>query len=218
MLLRALIVLLVVVNLGVAAWWATRAPPPAPAAPAAPAGVPRLQLLHEMPRPAAPSPVPATPAAPTQCFRFGPYASPAALRRAHARVLPQVLAADSREEASGTASGWRVYMPPLPSRAEAQAIVDRLSAAGIDDLMLVPDGAEANAIALGRYSSESGARRRQAALANAGFTAQVAPLGVDTEGWIHVGAAAGFDPARVAGDIGAATHAPVDCATLDAGG
>lgn len=222
MLLRALIVLLVVVNLGVAAWWATRAPPPAPAAPVAPAGVPRLQLLREVPRPARPAPAPATtpavPAAPAQCFRFGPYATPAALRRAYARVLPQVLSADSREEASGTASGWRVYMPPLPSRAEAQAIVDRLTAAGIDDLMLVPDGAEANAIALGRYSSEAGARRRQATLAAAGFTAQVASLGVATEGWIQVGAAAGFDAARTARDIGAPTHEPVDCATLDAGG
>ena len=151
MLLRALIVLLVVVNLGVAAWWATRAPPPAPAAPATPAGVPRLQLLREAPRPARPAPAPeATPATPTQCFRFGPFATPAALRRAYARVLPQVIRADSREETSGAASGWRVYMPPLPSRAEAQAVVDRLTAAGIDDLMLVPDGAEANGIALGR--------------------------------------------------------------------
>ena len=218
MFLRALIVLLVVVNLGVAAWWATRAPPAAPAAPVAPEGVPRLQLLREAPRPARPAPVVATPAVPARCFRFGPFATPAALRRAYARVLPQVLDADSREEASGAASGWRVYMPPLPSRAEAQAVVDRLTAAGIDDLMLVRDGAEANGIALGRYSSESGARRRQAALAAAGFTAQAAPLGVDTVGWIHVGAAADFDPARVAGDIGAATHAPVDCATPDAGG
>ena len=220
MFLRALIVLLVVVNLGVAAWWATRAPPPMPAPAAQPAGVPRLQLLREAPRPVrvTPTPAVATPVAPAQCHRFGPYASPAALRRAYARVLSQVLRAESREVATGSASGWRVFMPPLASRVEAQAIVDRLTAAGIDDLMLVPDGAEANAIALGRYSSEAGARRRQAALAEAGFTAQVAPLGVDTEGWIHVGAGAGFDAARVAGDIAASSHAPVDCASLDAGG
>ena len=221
MLLRALIVLLVVVNLGVAAWWATRAPPPAPGHPASPVGVPRLQLLREAPRlvrPASSPPAAAAPAATTQCYRFGPYASPAALRRAYARVLPQVASVEARETAGGTASGWRVYMPPLASRAEAQATVDRLTAAGIDDLMLVPGGAEANAIALGRYSSEAGARRRQAALAAAGFSAQVAPLGVDTQGWLHVGAGDGFDAARVARDIAASTHAPVDCAAADAGG
>jgi len=219
MLLRALIVLLVVVNLGVAAWWATRAPPPVPAADIQPAGMPRLQLLREAPRPARRATSPAVvPAVSTQCFRFGPFATPAALRRAHARVLSQVLRADAREEASGIASGWRVYMAPLPSRAAAQAIVDRLTAAGIEDLMLVAEGGEANAIALGRYSSEAGARRRQAALASAGFTAQVGPLGVDTVGWLHVDAGAGFDPARVARDIGAPSHAPVDCAAADAGG
>lgn len=218
MLLRALIVLLVVVNLGVAAWWATRAPPPPPAAASQPAGVPRLQLLSEAPRPAPAPPTVRAVAIATQCFRFGPFATPAALRRAHARVLPQVSRVDAREEASGIASGWRVYMPPQASRVEAQAIVDRLTAAGIDDLMLVPDGGEANAIALGRYSSEAGARRRQAALAAAGFTARVAPLGVDTMGWLHVGAGAGFDPARVARDIGAPSHAPADCAAADAGG
>ena len=111
MFLRALIVLLVVVNLGVAAWWATRAPPPTPAPVAQPAGVPRLQLLREAPRAVrtVTTPADATPAAPTQCHRFGPYASPAALRRAYARVLPQVLRAGSREVATGTASGWRVF-------------------------------------------------------------------------------------------------------------
>ena len=47
MLIRALIVLLVVLNLGAAAWWLTR-PMPEPVAPAdLPAGVARLQLVDE---------------------------------------------------------------------------------------------------------------------------------------------------------------------------
>ena len=48
MLIRAVIVLLLVLNLGVAAWWLSRpAAPDAPQAPPQPAGVPRLQLLGE---------------------------------------------------------------------------------------------------------------------------------------------------------------------------
>ncbi|WP_407352743.1 SPOR domain-containing protein [Luteimonas sp. R10] len=47
MLLRAAIVLLLALNLGVALWWATRSPPAPEAPPAHPAGVPRLQLLSE---------------------------------------------------------------------------------------------------------------------------------------------------------------------------
>jgi len=44
---RALIVLLLVLNVGVAAWWATRPEPPIPADRVQPVGVPRLQLVQE---------------------------------------------------------------------------------------------------------------------------------------------------------------------------
>ena len=226
MILRALIVLLVVINLGVAAWWAARAPaPPAPAA-EAPAGVPRLQLLRESQRAEvrrAPASIATTslPAVvsvdttPTQCFSFGPFPTPAALRRAHERVQALAMQARVREVASGQPSGWRVFAPPLPSRADAQALAGRMTAAGIDDLLVMTEGSEANAIALGRYRNEDAARRRQAALQAAGFTAQVAPLG-DTaaQGWIDVAAGPAFDSARVAQDIAAAQVQRLDCATL----
>lgn len=218
MILRALIVLLVVINLGVAAWWATRAPPAPPRPVEMPAGVPRLQLLHESPRPLAARATPATPAATaTQCVSFGPYPTPAALRRAHARVLPQVLRAQVREVTAGEATGWRVFLPPLPTRAEAQALAERMTTAGIDDLLVMADGDQANGIALGRYRSEDTARRRQQDLQAAGFSVQVAPLGdVATEGWIDVAAGTAFDRARVAQDIAAAQAQPLDCATLAA--
>lgn len=221
MILRALIVLLVVINLGVAAWWGTRAPPAPPSPVETPAGVPRLQLWRESPRPAMPrvaavTPAPAmTPA--TQCFSFGPYPTPAALRRAHERVLPQVQLARVREVATGEASGWRVFMPPLSTRAEAQMLAERMTSAGIEDLLIMSEGSDANGIALGRYRSEDTARRRQADLQTAGFTAQVAPLGdVATRGWIDVAAGHAFDHARVAQDIAAAQIRALDCAALAA--
>lgn len=226
MILRALIVLLVVINIGVAAWWATRAPPPPPRAAEAPAGVPRLQLLHEVPpRAARPAPaasstvaIPgnaATATAATQCFSFGPYPSPAALRRAHERVQARALQAHVREVQAGTPRGWRVFAPPLASRAEAQALADRMTAAGFEDLLVMAEGSDANAIALGRYGSEVAAKRRQATLQAAGFSAQVAPLGGSAvQGWIDVAAGPAFDSARVAQDIAAAQVQPLDCATL----
>lgn len=233
MIQRALLVLLIVINLGVAAWWATRAPPAPTPAVEQPAGVPRLQLLSEAPRRTAPRPAatatataaplvaaPATVAssatAPVamQCFSFGPYPNPAALRRAHARVQAQVVRAQVREVAAA-ATGWRVFLPPLPSRAEAQAMVERMRAAGLDDLLVIVDGSEANAIALGRYRGEDAARRRQAALQKAGFTVQIAPLGaVATQGWIDVATGSDFDSARVAQDIAAAQARKIDCATV----
>ena len=229
MIQRALLVLLIVINLGVAAWWATRAPAAPPPAAAQPAGVPRLQLLSEAPR--RPAPRPAATVAPvsdapvtaasaattdtaTQCFSFGPFPSPAALRRAHARVQTQAVRTQVREVA-GAATGWRVFMPPMPTRAEAQATVERMRAAGLEDLMVIAEGSEANAIALGRYRGEDAAKRRQAALQKAGFTAQIAPLGaIATQGWVDVAAGAGFDSARVAQDIAAAQTQKIDCATV----
>ena len=218
MILRALIVLLVVINLGIAAWWATRAPAPPSPVTEAPAGVPRLQLLREAPRPPAPRAAAVTPplagAEPTQCFSFGPYPTPAALRRAHARVQPEVSLARVREVA-GRASGWRVFIPPMPTRIEAQAQVEKMRAAGIEDLLVMSEGSDANGIALGRYRSEEAAKRRQAGLQAAGFTAQLAPLGDPAaQGWLDVGAGAEFDSARVAQDIAAAQVQRLDCAML----
>ena len=88
--LRALIVLLAVLNLGVAAWWLFR-PDAAPvAAETAPSGIARLQLLSERPTkpsqatPPAPEDTSATartepPIVPERCFRFGPFADADAL-------------------------------------------------------------------------------------------------------------------------------------------
>ncbi|MBN6152337.1 SPOR domain-containing protein [Xanthomonas sp. AmX2] len=66
MLVRALLVVLIILNLGVALWWATQpqaAPVPAPPSP--PPGVATLQLLDAGPAPAASAPAkPALPAVP----------------------------------------------------------------------------------------------------------------------------------------------------------
>lgn len=224
MMYRALLVLLVVVNAGVAAWWMLRTPPPREERIELPAGVPRLQLLQELPaneRPRAAAkrapagPATTTPATPTQCIAFGPFTNPALLRRANERLQSQVSLARLREVPLGTPRAWRVYIPPFPTREAAQAVADRMLAAGLDDLLVMPNGPDRNGIALGRFGSESSAQRRQAQLQAAGFTAQVGPVGnVATEGWIDVAAGEGFDAARAQQDIAAPRAMPLECAGL----
>jgi cell division septation protein DedD len=217
MMYRALLVLLVVINVGVVAWWASRTPPPRETPIEMPADVPRLQLLEEVPaarRPKAAVAV-AAPVAPTQCISFGPFENPVALRRAHELLVPRVAIARVREVPLGKPTGWRVYIPALASMEAAQAMADRILAAGLDDLFVMPSGPDRNGIALGRFGNEEAARRRLAQVEAAGFKAQVAPLGdVRVEGWIDAGASAAFDPARAAQDIAAAQARPLDCATL----
>lgn len=226
--LRALIVLLAVLNLGVAAWWLFR-PDTAPvAAETAPSGIARLQLLSERPtKPSAstaktPPPEPekasATaetepPAAPERCFRFGPFADADALAAAQAALRPGALRLRSRETREDDGRGWRVFLPAAADRAAADAAADKLKAAGFTDLLVVGDGAEANSIALGRFSNEARAQQHAEALRAAGFEARAAPVGeARTERWVDLAAAAGFDVAAARRTSGAAQSRGIDCA------
>lgn len=241
MLVRALIVLLLVLNAGVASWWIARdpVPPPAPAEP--PPGVARLQLVGEATSAAATAQAPAaaitaaatpesSPAmgattapglttAPVaqQCFSFGPFASKQAAETASAKLQPLVQKVTTREQgAIGPVRAWRVFLPPLGSLEEAQATAQRIGAAGFSDFLLVREGVEANSIALGRYRSEAGARKRMEALVAAGFAARVEAVGAADAAstWLEVLADEAFDPRRAQATIAAAQHRQLDCATL----
>jgi hypothetical protein len=237
MLVRALIVLLLVLNLGVAAWWVTRAPTPPPEPVEPPLGVARLQLLDEArPRSSAaaasapattvPTDAAAAPLAPDfaalpspqQCFAFGPFASRTTADAALAKLRPQVQSASVREEIAPTAvRGWRVFLPPLASLAEAQVAAQRIAAAGFDDFLVVREGAEANSVALGRYRNQEGARKRAEALIAEGFPARTAALGEDGAAkvaWLEVIADEAFAPARAQAQIGAPQRRPLDCTVL----
>ncbi len=226
---RALIVLLIAINVGVAMWWMLRGDPPAQPAFVPPADVPRLQLLSEAkPLAAAPAstaplstpptatqPVPAqAPAAPNQCFSLGPFATPAALREASAKLRPQVVRQSSRATASANARGYTVLMPPQATRELAQAAAEKIKAAGFDDYLLINEGADANGIALGRYGSQESAQRRQAALQAAGFAAEIRPIGDAGPAWVDIEARAGLDLAKLRTDAGAEQAQPLDCASL----
>lgn len=233
MLPRALIVLLLVLNAGVATWWILREPPAPPAPVALPPGVARLQLVSEGPRPAASraAPAPATEPGPVdgnsagspaaqpvqQCFAFGPFASRQLADGAAARLRPMVQKLTLREQdAAGAARAWRVYLPPLASAEEAQATAQRIGAAGFNDLLVVREGAQANSIALGRYRSETGANKRMQALQAAGFAARVEPVGesAGTATWLDVVADEAFDPRRAQATIAAMQQRKLDCARL----
>ena len=221
--LRALIVLLAVLNLGVAAWWLFR-PDAAPvAAETAPSGIARLQLLSERPTkpsqatPPAPEDTSATartepPIVPERCFRFGPFADADALATAQAALRPGALRLRSREIREDDGRSWRVFLPAATDRAAAAA-ADKLKAAGFTDLLVVGDGTEANSIALGRFSNEARAQQHAEALRAAGFEARVAPLGeTRTTRWIDLAAADGFDAAAARRASGAAQSRGIDCA------
>jgi len=227
MFMRALIVLLLVLNVGVAAWWAARAAPQPPAI-VQPEGVARLLLLREVPPDARPKPgVPVAPPAmattttPTaslpdapQCFSFGPYADADAASAARERLQPLVRRIASRTQAAPV-RGWRVYLPRQPTPEAAQAMAQRIAAAGFSDYLVLREGVDANTIALGRYGSEAAARDRVATLVAAGFPVRAEPLTVGSATtWLDIAAASGFDAAHAQAVASASRREPLDCARL----
>lgn len=236
MLIRALIVLLIVLNLGVAAWWISRPAAQPPALPGQPAGVARLQLLAEsgatpkaVPPVATPvvpvsapaaveakaTPVATAPAA-AQCFSVGPFASDATATAAGTRIGTQATRIRPREVPGQQASGYNVLLPPLPDREAAQALAQRIGAAGFDDYLVVNGGEQANGIALGRYRSREGAERRQAALKAAGFDAQVQAIGNEgsSQWWLDLAANEGVAGSRLKELAAASQSRPLDCDVL----
>lgn len=232
---RALIVLLLVLNLGVAAWWMFRSPPVPAAAPSEPAGIARLQLLSEA-APASPTPAaspqtaapavapdavagaavgpPETSAPAPQCFTAGPFADDAAARRALAALQASGLQGNARSEAGARGGTWAVAMPPQADRAAAQALAQRIAAAGFSDYYIVSQGEQANAIALGRFGNEATAQRHRDALQAAGFTAVLQPpAGAQMRWWLDLRAPPRFDPGSVRAVPGATLQSAA-CGTL----
>lgn len=224
MLARALILLLLVLNLGVASWWLLRSDVTAQTAIYPLPVAPTLRLVGEIPQraraftpaaeptPIAMSPVAAAPAPTEHCVTLGPFSDAAALARATALLRPMVGKLQMRQVATA-GRGWRVRMPPLPDREAAQAMAARIAAAGFSDYYVVSDGVEANSIALGRYGNQDTAQRRQAALQAAGFTAQAEALG-QLLSWIDVTSNSPLDGDSVRSQVGAPQARLLDCASL----
>jgi hypothetical protein len=227
MLTRALIVLLVVQNLGVAAWWVSRPAALPPAPPQQPQGVAQLQLESEAPPRVATVAVPAqtaveqTPPAPTetpsQCFSLGPFADEAKAKTAIEKLRADITQSHMREVAGVASSGsYTVFLPPAENLAAAQALAQRIATAGFNDFRVVSEGDSANSIALGLYRNRDGAQRRQKALQAAGFPAQLRTAGEATpsQWWADIAAKKGMSATQARSKSGAARTQTLDCAAL----
>lgn len=198
MILRGLVVLLLCLNLGVAAWWiAHRDPVPTP--PPVAAGVGSLVLLGEADLPpsadamevgAVPVPMPDAPG----CLTLGPFATPAELRAAMAALTPGVARIQYREVAATQLRGYRVFLPAAGTREEALAAARQLAARGVRDYYVVTAGDQENTVSLGLFRDLDNAGKRRDELAAQGFAAVLEPRTEDAaQWWIDFAAEPGFD-------------------------
>ena len=199
LLLRALIVLLLCMNVGVAAWWASHREPVPAAVPATDKDVPSLVLLSETERKPvadaaelAEAPTELSPN--TVCLSIGPFTTPAQLRLAMDLMLPRVERIQFREVPAVALRGYRVYLSPAASRAEALQTARALSAKGISDYYVVTAGDDENTVSLGIFRELDNATQRREAVAALGYSPVIEPRTEQVpQWWIDVAALPGLD-------------------------
>ena len=70
----------------------------------------------------------------------------------------------TRKLAASESNGWWVFIPPLPSKADAERKAAELRELGVSEFFIVPDALNRNAISLGVFSSEKGGQDKLAEL------------------------------------------------------
>ena len=206
MLLRALILLLVCMNLGVAGWWMLHRDAQARPLPANEPGIATLTLYSEAGHGAVPRPVPGTNDAPAVsadavCQSLGPFETSQSLRKAMDALLSKVERIQFREVDAMALRGYRVYLPAGADRAQAQATARDLSAKGITDYYVVTAGDQLNTVSLGIFRELENASKRRDEVVALGYNAVVEPRTEPVkQWWIDLAAAPGFDWRAVLGD------------------
>lgn len=66
----------------------------------------------------------------------------------------------TRQAQDGESSGWWVFVPPLPGKAEADKKAGELRQLGVTDYFIIPDGPNRFAISLGIFSTEKGGQEK----------------------------------------------------------
>lgn len=219
MLLRALVLLLLAMNVGVAAWWALRPPPQAPVAlPATDPDVPALVLLSETDQAPALVAEQADPPEPIgdgeqrECLEIGPFLTQADLRRAVGALTAGARRIQFRETTAVVQRGYRVFLPAPPTREAALATARGLFGRGIRDYYVVTAGEDENTISFGLYRNEQNALRRLEQVRGFGVEARLEPRSENIpQFWIDLDSGEDFDWRAALGGYSGVASRSIPC-------
>lgn len=208
MFLRLLFLLLLILNVGVAAWLVFGSSQPTPV-PATDKGVAELQLISEREgasvqaegRPSGPPRSPAQRAS-DRCLSIGPFDTQAQTRDAINALGVHVSRIQFRQQQVTQSHGWWVYLPAVKSHEQALSAARALSANDVRDYYVITAGDQQNTVSLGLYNQQANARRRMDQLQALGFEPQMkqrvdstpvyqvdialpASVGFDWRGYVH---------------------------------
>lgn len=144
----------------------------------------------------------------TGCYRIGPFSESTQADKASAVLKEIPLAYERRAEAQTVVTGYRVYLPPLPTREAAEKKRRELSRLGFKDSSVMQDAGMENALSLGLFTVEVNAQNHVQALAAKKIDAQLQILSqARTLHWFYLGTVeslAGVLPRLQATDWGGA--------------
>lgn len=207
---RPVFVFLLILNLGVLVWWAWPARPAPTVTPVR--QIPALEIVRTGATAKAPVAARAAPdGTAARCVHLGVFTDASVAQKALDTLRATGAQADAIRR-SRSPRGFNVQIPPLPSTQAATDLQAKLVTAGFTDQFLIREGAQANGIALGRFSTESAARTLQRKLAAAGFAADILPAGpVTSELWLQVAPSNGATPQTLRALAGARQARVEDC-------
>ena len=191
----AVVLALVLANLGYFAWRIWIAPPAAGSVPwrapgavsvpaALTAGLGTIDLAGEA-RDDLPAAVPAAPL--PVCLQLGPFAEPIATAEALIEIRSRGFAPTVIYPPEVVPRRWVVRIDGLPTEADQERVLARLKAAGFSDFAALPRETRTYAVSLGVFSEPSRAARRSAQMQAAGIAARIVPLYAPVaERWLQV--------------------------------
>lgn len=95
------------------------------------------------------------------CYSLGPFEKDKVANSAFSELQELGLNVKKRYETRRELTGFWVYIPPLPSRADARKVVSILKGRGVKDYLIVPSGVKKHAISLGFFRTQEGAQQRK---------------------------------------------------------
>ena len=134
------------------------------------------------------------------CIEVGPFENENAMAELKAKLVELFDWVQSREKQSIVDKGFWVYLPQFPSRAQAEQVARDISAAGVSELYIVPDGSMVNAISLGVYGRRERAEQRRQQLTNLGLTFDfmIEPQSeIESSYWLEAGPVSALNPTLI---------------------
>ena len=181
--MRFLIIFLVVLNIAYFIWSSTLGNTTYTPPPLTKEGIPSIHLLASNKNDVYKS---KNSILQSSCYTFGPFNSERTAQTVAKKINDFGLATDITSQQTMQTLNYLVYLPALPSRQEAEAVVKNISKHKIKNTLIIETGPYKNAVALGSFDNLDKARRHAEYVIFLGYDARYTEQKVKKEVyWIN---------------------------------